>query len=53
MSLFLAQVPGAASFAPLGLVLFLTVFTAAVIWVFRKDSRALYEKAERLPLEGD
>lgn len=40
-------------FTALGLLLFMSVFIGAVFWVHRKESRSLYQKLGRLPLESD
>lgn len=53
MTLFLAQVPGVAQFAPVGMVVFLVVFAGVFTWVFRRNSRVVYDRLEKLPLEGD
>ena len=36
-----------------GLILFLAVFTGAVLWVFRKESTRVYARLEQLPLQED
>lgn len=38
----------------ISMFLFLSVFVGAVLWVFRKDSKTIYEKLGNLPLDrGD
>lgn len=36
-----------------GQLIFFTVFTGAVFWIFRKGSRPFYERLGRLPLGGE
>lgn len=40
-------------FTCVGLVLFMLVFIGALFWVFRKESRSVYERLSHLPLETD
>lgn len=35
----------------LGLILFMSIFIGALIWVFRKGSKNVYETLEQLPLK--
>lgn len=35
------------------LIFFIVFFTGVVIWVYRKNSNALYKEIEQLPLEGE
>ena len=37
----------------LGLLLFLTIFLGALLWVFRKGSDEIYSAAGALPLEDE
>ncbi|MDA8792116.1 CcoQ/FixQ family Cbb3-type cytochrome c oxidase assembly chaperone [Bacteriovoracaceae bacterium] len=36
-----------------GLFLFLLLFIAALVWVFRKDSNKFYEQLEQIPFNED
>ena len=40
-------------FAEIGLALSLSGFAAALVAVWRRGNRAAFERARRLPLEGD
>ncbi len=35
----------------IGMVLFLTVFIGMIIWVFRKNSKEIYQEMSQIPLE--
>ncbi len=44
---------GLASYAEVGLIIFLAVFVAVVIHVYRKGNQAQWEHASMLPLDDD
>ncbi len=48
----LGTMDGASIYAVIGLLIFVSIFTGVLIWVFRMDKNYLL-KMENLPLEND